>query len=54
MTRKLLRSVDLSKLPCDVLISTPLRLRFAISQKKKAPIKQVRGVNIVFMQSHSC
>ncbi|GLT55779.1 hypothetical protein SLA2020_288710 [Shorea laevis] len=34
MTRQLLRSADLSKLPCDILISTPLRLRFAIRKKK--------------------
>jgi superfamily II DNA/RNA helicase len=34
MTRELLRSADLSKLPCDILISTPLRLRFAIRKKK--------------------
>lgn len=34
MTRQLLRSADMSKLPCDILISTPLRLRFAIRKKK--------------------
>ncbi|KAE8099539.1 hypothetical protein FH972_017514 [Carpinus fangiana] len=34
MTRELLRSADLSKLPCDILISTPLRLRLAIRKKR--------------------
>ncbi|KAB1223916.1 DEAD-box ATP-dependent RNA helicase 57 [Morella rubra] len=34
MTRQLLRSADLSKLPCDILISTPLRLRLSVRKKK--------------------
>ena len=34
LTKELLRSGDISKLPCDILISTPLRLRFAIRKKK--------------------
>ncbi|KAK8588709.1 hypothetical protein V6N13_087614 [Hibiscus sabdariffa] len=34
LTKKLIRSADLSKLRCDILISTPLRLRSAIKKKK--------------------
>uniref|UniRef100_A0A5B7BN36 RNA helicase n=1 Tax=Davidia involucrata TaxID=16924 RepID=A0A5B7BN36_DAVIN len=34
MTKQLLQSADFSKLPCDILISTPLRLKFAISKRK--------------------
>ncbi|KAG5055529.1 hypothetical protein JHK85_008039 [Glycine max] len=34
MTKNLLRNADFSKFPCDVLISTPLRLRLAIKRKK--------------------
>lgn len=34
MTTQLIRSADFSKLPCDILISTPLRLRLAIRKKK--------------------
>ncbi|KAE8681816.1 DEAD-box ATP-dependent RNA helicase 57 [Hibiscus syriacus] len=34
LTKKLIRSGDLSKLRCDILISTPLRLRSAIKKKK--------------------
>ncbi|KAL4351363.1 hypothetical protein GQ457_06G025920 [Hibiscus cannabinus] len=34
LTKKLIRSADLSKLRCDILISTPLRLRAAIKKKK--------------------
>ncbi|RVW98853.1 DEAD-box ATP-dependent RNA helicase 57 [Vitis vinifera] len=34
LTKELLRSGDISKLPCDILISTPLRLRSAIHKKK--------------------
>ncbi|XP_059646911.1 DEAD-box ATP-dependent RNA helicase 57 [Cornus florida] len=34
MTKQLLKSADFSKLPCDVLISTPLRLEFAIRKRK--------------------
>ncbi|XP_039036338.1 DEAD-box ATP-dependent RNA helicase 57-like [Hibiscus syriacus] len=34
LTKKLIRSGDLSKLHCDILISTPLRLRSAIKKKK--------------------
>ncbi|XP_022767394.1 DEAD-box ATP-dependent RNA helicase 57 isoform X2 [Durio zibethinus] len=34
LTKKLIRSADLSKLPCDILISTPLRLSSAIKKRK--------------------
>ncbi|XP_057983778.1 DEAD-box ATP-dependent RNA helicase 57 [Malania oleifera] len=34
MTKELVRTADFSKLPCDVLISTPLRLRWAIRKRK--------------------
>ncbi|KMS95090.1 hypothetical protein BVRB_012630 [Beta vulgaris subsp. vulgaris] len=34
MTKELSKSADFSKLPCDVLITTPLRLQFAISKRK--------------------
>ncbi|KAF5737559.1 DEAD-box ATP-dependent RNA helicase 57 isoform X1 [Tripterygium wilfordii] len=34
MTRELLRKADFSKLPCDIIISTPQRLRLAIRKKK--------------------
>ncbi|KAH7519052.1 hypothetical protein JRO89_XSUnG0145600 [Xanthoceras sorbifolium] len=34
MKKELVRSADLSKFSCDVLISTPLRLRLAIRKKK--------------------
>ncbi|OMO72574.1 hypothetical protein CCACVL1_17718 [Corchorus capsularis] len=34
LTKKLIRGADLSKLPCDILISTPLRLSSAIKKKK--------------------
>jgi ATP-dependent RNA helicase DDX52/ROK1 len=34
MTTQLIRSADFSKQPCDILISTPLRLRLAIRKKK--------------------
>ncbi|KAJ9694507.1 hypothetical protein PVL29_010141 [Vitis rotundifolia] len=34
LTKELLRSGGISKLPCDILISTPLRLRSAIRKKK--------------------
>ncbi|XP_039044154.1 DEAD-box ATP-dependent RNA helicase 57-like isoform X2 [Hibiscus syriacus] len=34
LTKKIIRSGDLSKLRCDILISTPLRLRSAIKKKK--------------------
>ncbi|KAI4349194.1 hypothetical protein L6164_009817 [Bauhinia variegata] len=34
MTKQLSRNADFSKFPCDVLISTPLRLRRAIRRKK--------------------
>ncbi|BAT96670.1 hypothetical protein VIGAN_08364500 [Vigna angularis var. angularis] len=34
MTKNLLRNVDFSKFSCDILISTPLRLRFSIKKKK--------------------
>ncbi|XP_041025820.1 DEAD-box ATP-dependent RNA helicase 57 [Juglans microcarpa x Juglans regia] len=41
MSRQLLRNTDLSKLPCDILISTPLRLRLAI-RKKKLDLRRVQ------------
>ncbi|MED6113749.1 DEAD-box ATP-dependent RNA helicase 57 [Stylosanthes scabra] len=34
MTKHLSRNADFSKFPCDILISTPLRLRLAIRRKK--------------------
>ncbi|XP_021770585.1 DEAD-box ATP-dependent RNA helicase 57-like [Chenopodium quinoa] len=34
MTKELSRSADFSKVPCDILISTPLRLEFAIRKRK--------------------
>lgn len=34
MTKHLARNADFSKFPCDILISTPLRLRLAIRRKK--------------------
>ncbi|XP_045798801.1 DEAD-box ATP-dependent RNA helicase 57 [Trifolium pratense] len=34
MTKSLLRNADFSKFSCDILISTPLRLRLAIKKKK--------------------
>lgn len=34
MTKKLAKSGDFSKLRCDILISTPLRLQFAIRKGK--------------------
>ncbi|KAK4772969.1 hypothetical protein SAY87_027988 [Trapa incisa] len=34
MTKALVRTPDLSKLHCDILISTPLRLRLAIKKRK--------------------
>ncbi|GMP85183.1 hypothetical protein CsSME_00038442 [Camellia sinensis var. sinensis] len=34
MTSQLVRSADFSKLHCDILISTPLRLQFAIRKRK--------------------
>ncbi|KAH9619344.1 hypothetical protein KSS87_003811 [Heliosperma pusillum] len=34
MTKDLAKSADFSKLPCDVLISTPIRLEYAISKRK--------------------
>ncbi|KAI4300238.1 hypothetical protein L6164_033635 [Bauhinia variegata] len=34
MTKELARKADFSKLPCDILISTPLRLRLAVKRKK--------------------
>ncbi|CAJ1894545.1 unnamed protein product [Sphenostylis stenocarpa] len=34
MTKNLLRNADFSKFPCDILISTPLRLQLAIKKKK--------------------
>lgn len=34
MTKQLASSADFSKLPCDILISTPLRLQFAIRKRK--------------------
>ncbi|KAK6943764.1 DEAD/DEAH box helicase domain [Dillenia turbinata] len=34
MTKELLKSADFSKMPCDILVSTPLRIGFAIRKKK--------------------
>ncbi|GAB4843008.1 hypothetical protein Ancab_012984 [Ancistrocladus abbreviatus] len=34
MTKNLAKGADFSKLPCDILISTPLRLAFAIRKRK--------------------
>ncbi|XP_002520902.2 DEAD-box ATP-dependent RNA helicase 57 [Ricinus communis] len=34
MTKELVRTKDLSRLPCDILVSTPLRLQLAIRKKK--------------------
>ncbi|GLT87314.1 hypothetical protein SLE2022_054030 [Rubroshorea leprosula] len=34
MTKELARNADFSKLPCDILISTPLRLHLAIKKRK--------------------
>lgn len=34
MTKHLSRNADFSKFPCDILITTPLRLRLAIKRKK--------------------
>lgn len=34
MTKALVRTPDLSKLHCDILISTPLRLRLAVKKRK--------------------
>lgn len=34
MKKELVRKADLSKFSCDILISTPLRLRLAIRKKK--------------------
>ncbi|KAL0316257.1 UNVERIFIED_CONTAM: DEAD-box ATP-dependent RNA helicase 57 [Sesamum radiatum] len=34
MTKQLAKSADFSKLPCDILISTPFRIQFAIRKRK--------------------
>ena len=34
MTKQLVKSADFSKLPCDILISTPFRVQFAIQKRK--------------------
>ncbi|KAL6503122.1 DEAD-box ATP-dependent RNA helicase 57 [Orobanche hederae] len=34
MTKQLAKSADFSKLPCDILISTPFRVKFAIRKRK--------------------
>ncbi|KZV14333.1 DEAD-box ATP-dependent RNA helicase 57 [Dorcoceras hygrometricum] len=34
MTKQLTKSADFSKLPCDILISTPFRVQFAIRNRK--------------------
>ncbi|KAL3646741.1 DEAD-box ATP-dependent RNA helicase 57 [Castilleja foliolosa] len=34
MTKQLVKSSDFSKLPCDILISTPFRVQFAIRKRK--------------------
>lgn len=48
MTKELAKSADFSKLPCDILVSTPSRLKFAI-QKRKLDLS--RCVDISFMLS---
>ncbi|XP_052173742.1 DEAD-box ATP-dependent RNA helicase 57 isoform X2 [Diospyros lotus] len=40
MTKQLVKSADFSKLPCDILISTPFRVQFAI-QKRKLDLSRV-------------
>ena len=47
LTKKLIRSVDLSKLPCDILISTPLRLSSAI-KKRKIDLSRFGLINSIF------
>ncbi|KAD5803144.1 hypothetical protein E3N88_14504 [Mikania micrantha] len=34
MTKQLVNTAEFSKVPCDILISTPLRLKFAITKRK--------------------
>lgn len=34
LTKQLVKSADLSKIPCDILISTPFRVQFATRKKK--------------------
>ncbi|KAF8408574.1 hypothetical protein HHK36_004637 [Tetracentron sinense] len=34
MTKELSRSADFDKMPCDILVSTPLRLQYAIRKRK--------------------
>ncbi|KVI00008.1 hypothetical protein Ccrd_021777 [Cynara cardunculus var. scolymus] len=34
MTKQLANSAEFSKVPCDILISTPLRLKFAVTKRK--------------------
>ncbi|KAL2487467.1 DEAD-box ATP-dependent RNA helicase 57 [Abeliophyllum distichum] len=40
MTKQLAKGADFSKLPCDILISTPFRLQYAI-QKRKLDLSKV-------------
>ena len=48
MTKHLARNADFSKFPCDILISTPLRLRLAI-QRKKVDLSRCVMMNISFL-----
>ncbi|XP_057534540.1 DEAD-box ATP-dependent RNA helicase 57 [Amaranthus tricolor] len=41
MTKELAKSADFSKLPCDILVSTPSRLKFAI-QKRRLDLSRVQ------------
>lgn len=34
VTKQLIKSADFSKLPCDMLISTPYRVQFAVRKRK--------------------
>lgn len=34
MTKQLAKSADFSKQPCDILISTPFRVQFAVRKRK--------------------
>lgn len=34
MTKQLAKGADFSKFPCDILISTPFRLQYAIKKRK--------------------
>lgn len=34
MTKQLVKVADFSKVPCDILISTPFRVQFAVRKRK--------------------